>query len=95
MAKLHNFYKKIDLKEDKRKFVEYIKQLSATKKTLYEKIKDKTITEDDIMAFQHQSFTKGLMCLEELLESEIKVCIKDLEAQYEEIKKEKKKQAKL
>jgi hypothetical protein len=83
----HNFYKKVDIKEDKRKFIDYIKQLSATKKALYEKIKDKTITEDDIMAFQHQSYAKGVMKHDELLENEVKMCIKDVEAQYEEIKK--------
>ena len=47
-------------------------------------IDDKTITEDDILEFQLKSFGlgKSLSYLEQLTESEVKVCLKDIEAKY-------------
>lgn len=45
----HTFYKKIEIKEEKRKIIEYIKKLSESKKKLQDMVNDKTVTEDDIM----------------------------------------------
>lgn len=73
-----NFYKKIDIKEEKKKVIEYLKELSAAKKKLYKMIEDKTITQDDIMDFQCKNFGKDLMKLDELMENEIKICLKDV-----------------
>ncbi len=43
-------------------------------------IEEKSITEDDIMEFQSKSFGsgKGMTYLDGLIESEIKICLKDV-----------------
>lgn len=50
------FYKKLSITEEKRKFIEYIKKLSEQKKLLYDKLNEKTINEEDILAFESLNF---------------------------------------